>query len=89
MEVPDWKQYRAPQNTHPISSRKRPKVWNSGRKQRNTSLSPSRGRAIVQDVTHYDDPDILAEISKGLGEPMVGIGVSELPEGERLAVRGW
>jgi pyridoxal 5'-phosphate synthase pdxS subunit len=50
---------------------------------------PLRARAIVQAVTHYDDPSILAEISKGLGEPMVGIGVSELPEGERLAVRGW
>ncbi len=50
---------------------------------------PRRAKAIVQAVTHYDDPSILAEISKGLGEPMVGIGVSELPEGERLAVRGW
>jgi pyridoxal 5'-phosphate synthase pdxS subunit len=50
---------------------------------------PSRARAIVQAVTHYDDPAILAEISKGLGEPMVGIGVSELPENERLAERGW
>ncbi len=50
---------------------------------------PRRARAIVQAVTHYDDPAILAEISKGLGEPMVGIGVSELPESERLAARGW
>jgi len=50
---------------------------------------PSRAKAIVQAVTHYDDPAILAEISKGLGEPMVGIGVSELPENERLAERGW
>jgi pyridoxal 5'-phosphate synthase pdxS subunit len=50
---------------------------------------PLRARAIVQAVTHYNDPAILAEISKGLGEPMVGIGVSELPENERLAVRGW
>ena len=48
---------------------------------------PLRARAIVQAVTHYDDPAILAEISKGLGEPMVGIGVSQLPENERLAVR--
>lgn len=50
---------------------------------------PLRARAIVQAVTHYNDPAILADISKGLGEPMVGIGVSELPEEERLAVRGW
>ncbi len=48
-----------------------------------------RGKAIVEAVTHYNDPQVLAEISKGLGEAMVGIGVSDLPETERLAVRGW
>lgn len=48
-----------------------------------------RGKAIVEAVTHYQDAKILAEISKGLGEPMVGIEVTDLPEGERLAVRGW
>ncbi len=48
-----------------------------------------RAKAIVGAVTHYDDAEMLAEISKGLGEPMVGIGVSDLPEVERLAVRGW
>jgi pyridoxal 5'-phosphate synthase pdxS subunit len=54
------------------------------------SGSPAlRAKAIVQAVTHYNDPKILAEISKGLGEPMVGIGVSTLPESERLAARGW
>jgi pyridoxal 5'-phosphate synthase pdxS subunit len=48
-----------------------------------------RAKAIVEAVTHFNDPKILAEVSKGLGEAMVGIGVSELPENERLAVRGW
>jgi pyridoxal 5'-phosphate synthase pdxS subunit len=48
-----------------------------------------RGKAIVEAVTHYQDAKILAEISKGLGEPMVGIEVTDLPESERLAVRGW
>jgi pyridoxal 5'-phosphate synthase pdxS subunit len=48
-----------------------------------------RGKAIVEATTHFDDPEILAEVSKGLGEPMVGIGVSDLSEAERLAVRGW
>lgn len=48
-----------------------------------------RGKAIVEAVTHYDNPKILAEVSKGLGEAMVGIGVTELPESARLAVRGW
>ena len=48
-----------------------------------------RANAIVQAVTHYNDPKILAEISKDLGEPMVGINISSLPEEELLAERGW
>jgi pyridoxal 5'-phosphate synthase pdxS subunit len=48
-----------------------------------------RAKAIVEATTHFEDPGILAEVSKGLGEPMVGIGVSDLSEAERLAVRGW
>jgi pyridoxal 5'-phosphate synthase pdxS subunit len=48
-----------------------------------------RGKAIVEAVTHYQDPKILAEISRGLGEPMVGIEVTDIPVGERLAERGW
>lgn len=48
-----------------------------------------RGKAIVEAVTYYQDAKILAEISKGLGEPMVGIEVTDLLEGERLAERGW
>jgi pyridoxal 5'-phosphate synthase pdxS subunit len=48
-----------------------------------------RAKAIVEAVTHYQDPSILAEISKGLGEAMVGISVAELPQAERLAERGW
>ena len=50
---------------------------------------PRRAAAIVEATTHYNDPEILAKISRGLGEPMVGIGVSQLPEAERLAERGW
>ncbi|MGC8604855.1 MAG: pyridoxal 5'-phosphate synthase lyase subunit PdxS [Desulfomonilaceae bacterium] len=54
------------------------------------SGNPSaRAKAIVKAVTHYKDPKILAEVSKDLGEAMVGIGATQLPEGERLAVRGW
>ena len=48
-----------------------------------------RAAAIVKATTHYNDPHILAEISRNLGEPMVGRQVSELPEGELLAGRGW
>ncbi|MCP4426097.1 MAG: pyridoxal 5'-phosphate synthase lyase subunit PdxS, partial [Chloroflexi bacterium] len=38
---------------------------------------------------HYNNPQILAEVSENLGEPMVGINVSSLPEEEQLATRGW
>jgi len=48
-----------------------------------------RARAIVQAVTHYTEPTILAEVSKNLGEPMVGRTVMSIPEPERLAPRGW
>ncbi len=48
-----------------------------------------RAAAIVKAVTHYQDASILAEVSKNLGEPMVGRTVSQMPEGERLATRGW
>ena len=48
-----------------------------------------RAYAIVQAVTHYDNPEILAEVSRNLGEPMVGINIGDIPETERLAVRGW
>jgi pyridoxal 5'-phosphate synthase pdxS subunit len=48
-----------------------------------------RAKAIVQAVTHYKDAKILAEVSMDLGEAMVGINVEKMPEGERLAKRGW
>ncbi len=47
----------------------------------------SRGHAIVQAVTHYNDPHILADVSKDLGEPMVGRSVRELSDQELLATR--
>jgi len=50
---------------------------------------PRRGRAIVEAVTHYNDPAIIAEVSKGLGEAMRGLEISEIPEAELLAQRGW
>ena len=48
-----------------------------------------RAAAIVKSVTHYTDASILAEVSKNLGEPMVGRNVSQMPEGEKIAGRGW
>ena len=46
-------------------------------------------RAIVKATAHYDNPDILAEVSEGLGEAMRGIEISAIPENELLANRGW
>lgn len=48
-----------------------------------------RAKAIVQAVTHYNDPKILAEVSENLGEPMVGINIDTIPEQEKMAHRGW
>ncbi|KAL2813272.1 SOR/SNZ family-domain-containing protein [Aspergillus granulosus] len=48
-----------------------------------------RAKAIVQAVTHYKDPKVLAEVSQGLGEAMVGINVSQMQETDKLAKRGW
>lgn len=47
-----------------------------------------RARAIVEATTHYNNPDILAKVSEGLGEPMHGIEMSTIPQEERLARRG-
>ena len=48
-----------------------------------------RAKAVVQAVTHYQDWDVVAEVSKGLGTPMPGIDVRMLKPEELLAVRGW
>ncbi len=48
-----------------------------------------RARAIVAATTHYNNPALLAEISKDLGEPMVGIEISTIPAEQLLASRGW
>jgi len=46
-------------------------------------------KAVVKATTHYDNPEILAEVSTGLGEPMRGLELAEIPSEERLANRGW
>jgi pyridoxal 5'-phosphate synthase pdxS subunit len=48
-----------------------------------------RGKAIVKATTHFEDSKILAEVSRGLGEPMRGIEVASIPERELMASRGW
>ncbi|WP_380168304.1 pyridoxal 5'-phosphate synthase lyase subunit PdxS [Jannaschia sp. R86511] len=49
----------------------------------------ARAEAIVKATTFHDDPDVIAKVSRGLGEAMVGINVDELPAPHRLAERGW
>ena len=54
------------------------------------SGSPAeRAAAIVKATTFHDDPDVIAKVSRGLGEAMVGINVDEIPQPHRLAERGW
>ncbi len=48
-----------------------------------------RAKAIVEATTHFRDPKIIAEVSKNLGEPMVGRQISSIPEAELIAGRGW
>ena len=48
-----------------------------------------RAKAIVQATTHYRDAALLADVSRNLGEPMVGRSATSLPKEELLAVRGW
>jgi len=48
-----------------------------------------RARAIVEATTHFNDPDVLAKVSRGLGEPMHGLDIKELGEEGLLQVRGW
>lgn len=48
-----------------------------------------RAKAIVEAVTHFEDADVLANVSRNLGEAMVGINVGQMADGEKIAGRGW
>jgi len=50
---------------------------------------PARARAIVLATTHYNDPHILAEVSRDLGEAMPGLEISAIPDSQKMQVRGW
>ena len=54
-----------------------------------SSDPPARARAIVKATTHYQDPSVIVEVSKGLGEPMRGLDIRAIPDEELLATRGW
>jgi pyridoxal 5'-phosphate synthase pdxS subunit len=49
----------------------------------------ARGQAIVEATTHYEDPAVIAKVSRGLGEAMMSLEIVKIPEQERLAARGW
>jgi pyridoxal 5'-phosphate synthase pdxS subunit len=49
----------------------------------------ARARAIVEATTFFNEPDMIAKVSRGLGEAMVGINIADIPEEQRLAQRGW
>jgi len=48
-----------------------------------------RAKAIVKATTHYQDPQVIAEVSKNLGEAMPGLDIKQIPSEELLASRGW
>jgi len=50
---------------------------------------PKRARAVVEAVHNFDDPKVLAEVSRGLGEAMAGIEMAAIPKDQRLQERGW
>ncbi len=54
-----------------------------------SSNPPAVAKAVVKATTHYQDPDILVEVSKGLGAAMPGLDIKTIPQQELLATRGW
>lgn len=64
-------------------------VFKAGNRSASADESSARAKAIVKAVTHYDDPDAIAEASRGLGEAMVGISARSIGADELLATRGW
>lgn len=54
-----------------------------------SSNPKARAKAIVDAVAHWQEPEVIAKVSENLGEAMVGINISEIPEKDRLAGRGW
>ncbi|MEG0568344.1 MAG: pyridoxal 5'-phosphate synthase lyase subunit PdxS, partial [Clostridium sp.] len=49
----------------------------------------SRAKAIVTAVKNYKDASVIAKVSAGIGSPMFGIDIKELPETQKMATRGW
>lgn len=54
-----------------------------------SSDPPAYARAIVEATTFWADPEVVAKVSRGLGEAMPGLEIDKIPANERLAERGW
>jgi pyridoxal 5'-phosphate synthase pdxS subunit len=64
-------------------------IFKSGSGQASPEDALKRATAIVRATRHYNEPDVIAEVSRGLGEAMVGINVADIPVHHRLEDRGW
>ncbi|MDO8731265.1 MAG: pyridoxal 5'-phosphate synthase lyase subunit PdxS [Actinomycetota bacterium] len=64
-------------------------IFKSGRGQASPQDALKRAKAIVRATRHFNEPDVIAEVSRGLGEAMVGINVADIPVHHRLEDRGW
>lgn len=64
-------------------------IFKSGSGQATPEDALKRATAIVRATRHFNDPDVIAEVSRGLGEAMVGINVADIPVHHRLEDRGW
>ncbi|MDI1288547.1 MAG: pyridoxal 5'-phosphate synthase lyase subunit PdxS, partial [bacterium] len=64
-------------------------IFKSGGGAASPEDASKRAQAIVQATRHFDNPDIIAKVSRGLGEAMVGINVADIPVHHRLEDRGW
>jgi pyridoxal 5'-phosphate synthase pdxS subunit len=64
-------------------------IFKSGSGAATTEDALKRATAIVRATRHFNEPDVIAEVSRGLGEAMVGINVADLPVHHRLEDRGW
>ena len=54
-----------------------------------SSEPPKMAEAIVKATAHYNDPDIVAKVSTGLGDAMAGLDIATMPEDQQLSTRGW
>ena len=84
-----WEQLPYPRTRVEVAAEGEIAAALAGAVDRLRDLPAQRAAAIVKATTFFDDPDVLAKVSRGLGEAMVGINVDDVPVDHRLAERGW